>query len=92
MPDQTRMWDAYLAACRQAEEAWQDGDRPHEVTAISAATGLDPEALWDEVEGVRGWESHDTGYHAMVWLVAWELSGHPDWAGVTPGGGQPVSS
>ena len=24
------------------------------------------------------------GYQGMVWLIAWELSGWPDWAGITP--------
>lgn len=78
------MQDTYLKALRQAEEEWWEGDRPPEITAVAAAAGLDPQELWDTVEGSRGWEPHDTGYQGMVWLIAWELKGYPDWAGVTP--------
>jgi hypothetical protein len=86
MPDGApgTMWTAYLKALETAEEEWWDGDRPAQVTAVAKAAGLDPEELWDRVEGKAGWESHDTGYQGMVWLFAWEMKGHPDWAGVTP--------
>jgi hypothetical protein len=53
------MWKTYRKALAQAEEEWTDGDTPVEVTAVAKATGMDPAKLWDEVEGVRGWESHD---------------------------------
>jgi hypothetical protein len=78
------IWATYRKALAQAEEEWTDGDTPVEVTAVAKATGMDPAKLWDEVEGLRGWESHDQGYQGMVWLIAWELSGWPDWAGITP--------
>jgi hypothetical protein len=78
------MWETYRNVLRQAEEEWWEGDRPCEVTAVARAAGLDPDRLWEEVEGVRGWESHDQGYQGMVWLIAWELTGHPDWQGTEP--------
>lgn len=78
------LWGHYRKAIAQAEEEWSDGDRPCEVTAVAGAAGLDPERLWNEVEGKRGWEPQDTGYQGMVWLIAWEMRGFPDWEGVTP--------
>ena len=69
------MWETYRKALVQAEEEWTEGDTPVEVTAVAMATGMDPAKLWDEVDGVRGWESRDQGYQGMVW---------PDWAGITP--------
>jgi hypothetical protein len=78
------LWRHYRAVIAQAEEEWSEGDRPCEVTAIASATGLDPQELWDEVEGRRGWESLDMGYQGMVWLIAWEMKGFPDWEGVAP--------
>lgn len=78
------MWETYLAALAQAEEEWWDGDRPCEITAVAAATGIGPQELWDEVEGKRGWESHDQGYQGVVWMTAWGMKGYPDWQDVTP--------
>lgn len=86
------MWEAYAAASRTAEEAWTENDCPVEIAAVAAATGLEPRKLWDEVEGVRGWESHDQGYQGMVWLIAWGMRGYPDWQGAqeAAGGDQQV--
>ena len=78
------MWVTYRKALARAEEEWTEGDTAVEVSAVAKATGMDPAELWEEVEGVRGWESHDQGYQGMVWLVARGLSGWPDWAGITP--------
>lgn len=96
----THLWNAYTAVLRAAEEEWQEPERPPVVTAVAAVLGMDPEALWDEVEGKRGWESHNAGYEAMVWFIAWELKSHPDWRGIVTvtqpagasGGGQPSAA
>jgi hypothetical protein len=93
------MWDAYGTALRAAEEAWQEPECPPVVTAVAAVLGMDAEDLWDEVEGKRGWESHNAGYEAMVWFIAWELTGRPDWRGIVTvtqstgasGGDQPLA-
>jgi len=82
------MHERYQAALREAEEKWQDGERPPEITAVALATGLDPEELWDEVEGKCGWESHDAGYPHVVWGIAWGLKDFPDWQ--APRGDKPV--
>lgn len=74
------MHATFEAELRKARETWQESDRPPEVTAVAAATGLDPERLWDVVEGQRGWESHNAGYEDVVWAIAWEMRGYPDWA------------
>ena len=74
-----RMWDTYLKALEEAEEEWWEGDCPVEVTAVARATGLNPQDLWDRVEGQAYWVPTDTGYQGMVWLYAWSMRGHPDW-------------
>ncbi len=60
-------------------EPWIDLDpRPTECDRIGLAVGIDPEKLWEHVEGEHGWESHDEGYAEAV-LVAAEcmLNGSP---------------
>lgn len=74
-----RMWEQYERELRKAQEAWQENDCPPDVTAVALATGMKPDDLWEVVEGQRGWESHDPGYAYVVWVIAWELRGHPDW-------------
>jgi len=71
---------AYAEARAEALKEWEGLDaldvmmhgepRPVEITAVASALGMDPEALWDHVEGCHGWEPHDEGYEAAVWAAA----------------------
>jgi len=68
----------YTEARAKALEEWGDAldillhgePRPVEITAVASVLGMDPEALWDHVEGVHGWEPHDEGYEDAVWAAA----------------------
>jgi hypothetical protein len=64
-----------LAIC---EEAWRqralagiESDPPPYVSAVATVLGTDAFALWDRLEGLHGWESHDEGYGQRVWQEAW---------------------
>lgn len=69
---------AYAEALAKAKAEWGDAlqimmhgePRPPEVEAVASVLGLDPEALWDHVEGIHGWEPHDEGYEDAVWAAA----------------------
>lgn len=68
---------AYAAALPVAEAAWTEAELydartlpPPVVSAVASALGMDPDALWDHVEGVHGWEPHDEGYEDAVWAAA----------------------
>src|SRR6516165_1499971 len=63
-----------LAIC---EEAWRqralagiESDPPPYVSAVATVLGTDAFALWDRLEGLHGWESHDEGYGQRVWQEA----------------------
>jgi hypothetical protein len=77
--DVTSMWGRYGQALRDAEQVWTEDDPPPVVTAVALVTGLDPAALHDYIEGMLGWESHDTGYEYTTWFAAWSMKGYPDW-------------
>jgi hypothetical protein len=69
---------AYAEAYARALAEWGDAiaimmhgePRPPEVEAVASVLGLDPEALWDHVEGEHGWEPHDEGFEDAVWTAA----------------------
>jgi hypothetical protein len=69
---------AYAEARARALAEWGDAldillhgePRPVEITAVASVLGMDPEALWDHVEGEHGWEPHDEGYEDAVWDAA----------------------
>ena len=65
-----RAFIRYIMALKGAELRWQDGDRPPQVTAVAEVLGLDPDKLWEHVEGIHGWEPHDEGYEDAVWAAA----------------------
>lgn len=68
---------AFAATLPAAEAAWADAELhctaalpPPVVTTVAAVLALDPEDLWDHVEGIHGWEPHDEGYEDAVWAAA----------------------
>lgn len=63
----------YQEALACAKAAWQDGEAPPQITAVAEVTGLDPDRLWDHVEGECGWEPHDEGYEEQVWDCARQM-------------------
>jgi len=75
--DQRRAYAEALAKVKASEprKTWLDwamlGEpRPYEITAVASVLSLDPEALWDHVGGIHGWEPHDVGYEDAVWAAA----------------------
>jgi hypothetical protein len=61
---------AYEAAKARAEADWQDGQPFPVVVAVAEVCGLGVRDLDMHVEGLHGWEPHDSGYEDAVWVAA----------------------